>query len=213
METDEVIKLVDNIYKVSFIRSILLLSFELKTPKNIGSIRQLWVSECMSNIYTSKIMKTLPVNNLWAFRTKNPCIAHTVRRNWCTLSDHLLKLFISVFGSFLKVNIINQYHVFAQKSTVMLLFIGCHFKWMHSKNSPPKKQHQIQKFCIHADALQSFISNKKELIKESLFWLHFNANFLSITFHWSQDIRNMFRFSHTNLNQCKHFSYLNFKSP
>lgn len=33
METDEVIKLVDNIYKVSFIRSILLLNFEFKTKK------------------------------------------------------------------------------------------------------------------------------------------------------------------------------------
>lgn len=136
-----------------------------------------------------------------------------MRRNWFTLSDHLLKLFISVFGSFFKVNIINQHHVFAQKSTVMLLFIGCHFKWMHSEYSPPKRQHQIWKLCIHADALQSFISNKKELIKESLFWLNFNANFLSITFHWSQDIWNMFHFSQTNLNQCKHFSYLNFKSP
>lgn len=47
METDEVIKLVDNIYKVSFIRSILLLSFELKTPKHriYSAIVSEWVHE------------------------------------------------------------------------------------------------------------------------------------------------------------------------
>lgn len=48
METDEVIKLVDNIYKVSFIRSILLLSFEVKTPKKhriYSAIVSEWVHE------------------------------------------------------------------------------------------------------------------------------------------------------------------------
>lgn len=134
-----------------------------KTSDLFGNCK--WVSECMSNIYTSKIMKTLPVNNLWAFRTKNPCIAHTVRRNWCTLSDHLLKLFISVFGSFLKVNIINQYHVFAQKSTVMLLFIGCHFKWMHSEYSPPKSNTKFKSFVYMQMLYRASFQTKRNWLK------------------------------------------------